>query len=118
MSAEPGADLRSGLAALHNLVGRDRELAVIGGFLERSATVGTALLLVGEPGVGKTALLTTASALAQSRGIAVVQAAGTEVEGGSFSGLAAAVVPLMAHADRLTVTQRKAVSVACGLRDG
>jgi DNA-binding CsgD family transcriptional regulator len=118
MPAEPGAGLRSEPAASHSLVGRDREFAMIGGFLDRSATVGTAMLLVGEPGVGKTALLTTASALAQSRGITVVQAGGTEVEAGSFSGLAAAVVPLMAYADRLTATQHRTVSVACGLRDG
>jgi len=39
------------------LVGRGPELVLLGDFLTRSAADGGALLLTGEPGVGKTALL-------------------------------------------------------------
>jgi transcriptional regulator with AAA-type ATPase domain len=43
------------------LVGRDRELELIRSFLDRAAVDGEALLLWGEPGVGKTALLDAAA---------------------------------------------------------
>ena len=43
------------------LVGRGPELVVLGDFLTRSAADGGALLLTGEPGVGKTALLQAAA---------------------------------------------------------
>jgi DNA replication protein DnaC len=46
------------------LVGRGPELVVLGDFLTRSAADGGALLLTGEPGVGKTALLQAAAARA------------------------------------------------------
>jgi ATP-dependent Clp protease ATP-binding subunit ClpA len=46
------------------LVGRGPELVVLGDFLTRSAADGGALLLTGEPGVGKTALIQAAAARA------------------------------------------------------
>ena len=47
------------------LVGRGPELVVLGDFLTRSAADGGALLLTGEPGVGKTALLQAAAGSSQ-----------------------------------------------------
>ena len=43
------------------LVGRSSEIALIGAFLDRASADGEALLLSGEPGVGKTALLNAAA---------------------------------------------------------
>ena len=50
---------RSGVAEV--LVGRSGELALISAFVERARTGGEALLLFGEPGAGKTALLDAAA---------------------------------------------------------
>jgi predicted ATPase len=61
------------------LVGRDRECALVGRMLER-ARAGSAgvLVLVGEPGIGKTALLDYAAGRAE--GMTVVRAVGVESE--------------------------------------
>ena len=53
--AAPAA--RSGQGATATLVGRGRELGLIDSFLDRAAAEGGALMLTGEPGVGKTMLL-------------------------------------------------------------
>ncbi|WP_026415413.1 ATP-binding protein [Actinomadura oligospora] len=60
--------------------GRSAETSLIGGFLDRVMTDGEALLLVGEPGIGKTALLDDAAGYALAAGFQVVRAAGAEFE--------------------------------------
>ena len=50
------------------LVGRDAELAVIRSFLSAATVDGGALLLLGEPGLGKTTLLDAAAELASAAG--------------------------------------------------
>ena len=79
---------------------------------------GGALLLTGEPGVGKTALLQAAAARAAQADTRVLQTAGSAVEMISFSGLTQVVMPLLAYDDCLSADQREAVSVALGLADG
>src|SRR5579863_6972189 len=81
---------------LSHLVGRDKELAVMRGFVDEIADSGGALLLSGEPGVGKTALLDAAAAMAAASGVRVLRAAGAEFEDVSFSGLNQVVLPLRA----------------------
>lgn len=100
------------------LIGRDQELALLDAFLSRSAADGGALLLTGEPGVGKTALLQAAAARAERAGSRVLQTAGSAVEMISFSGLAQVVMPLLTYDDCLSAGQREAVWVALGLADG
>ena len=100
------------------LVGRGPELVVLGDFLTRSAADGGALLLTGEPGVGKTALLQAAATRAAQADTRVLQTAGSAVEMISFSGLTQVVMPLLAYDDCLSADQREAVSVALGLADG
>lgn len=119
MPADRVTRARSGPHAPEPLIGRDRELALIRESLDAStAGRGAILLLVGEPGMGKTALLGAATAYARADGIQVLHGAGTEVEGPGFSGLTQAVVPLMAYADRLNPAHHKALSVALGLAEG
>src|SRR5690349_482432 len=100
------------------LVGRGPELVVLGDFLTRSAAHGGALLLTGEPGMGKTALLQAAAVRAAQADTRVLQTAGSAVEMISFSGLTQVVMPLLAYDDCLSADQREAVSVALGLADG
>ena len=50
------------------LIGRDRELATLGSLLDEAAVDGATLLLTGEPGVGKTALLAAAAEMATTAG--------------------------------------------------
>lgn len=103
----------------HTLVGRDQELAFIGDFLDRSAVDGGTLLLLGEPGLGKTALLRIAAQQAANTGARVVRAAGSEFETSvTLAGLTPAVMPLMADADHLIPAHREALSVALGLAEG
>ena len=54
--------------------------SVIDGLLDRRADVPGALLLSGEPGVGKTALLDAAARRASAAGVRVLRAAGAEFE--------------------------------------
>ncbi|KUN74216.1 hypothetical protein AQJ46_01175 [Streptomyces canus] len=57
------------------LVGRDRDLEWVSGFLTHTDS-GGALLLSGEPGVGKTALLDAVAKSAVDAGTRVLRAAG------------------------------------------
>ena len=56
-----GAD-RGLSSPVRALLGHDQELGLISAFLEEDAVVGGVLLVVGEPGLGKTALLNSATA--------------------------------------------------------
>jgi MoxR-like ATPase len=62
------------------LVGRSDELALVSAFAERARTGGEALLLFGEPGVGKTVLLDSAAEAAAAADTWVLRAAGVEFE--------------------------------------
>ena len=62
------------------LVGRPVELETLRSFLTDAVTRGGSLLISGEPGVGKTALLEAAVARAQDVGYHVVRASGAEFE--------------------------------------
>lgn len=65
----------------HNrLTGRDRELAALESFLGAAAVGGATLLLAGEPGVGKTALLLAAAEMAAAAGVRVIRSGGVEYE--------------------------------------
>jgi DNA-binding CsgD family transcriptional regulator len=62
------------------LWGREPELATLTGLLDRLPERGGALVLHGEAGVGKSALLSVASAAAAGRGIRVLSAKGVQAE--------------------------------------
>lgn len=66
------------------LVGRDRDLEVIRAFVDEAPARGQALLLSGDPGVGKSALLDAAEELADAAGTRVLRAAGAPFEDMSF----------------------------------
>ncbi len=98
-----------------SLLGRDTELRRVQSFLDSVATNGAALMLLGDPGVGKTSLLDAAAALGQATGMRVLRAVGTEFEVGiSFAGLSQLLLPLSAEIDRLPPGQQAAVSLVLG----
>jgi AAA ATPase domain len=101
------------------LSARDGELELIREFLNRSAAHGDALVVLGEPGVGKTALLRAADEMEVAAGGRVLTAAGVESEADvTFSGLHEAVLPLYDEISELTDSYREALTVALGFGDG
>lgn len=101
------------------LVGRERELAALRRFVAESSVVGGALLVVGEAGVGKTALLEAGTSEAATVGARVLHAAGVEFEAEvSFAGLHQLFAPLSAEIAALPSLQRQAIRVTLGLEGG
>ena len=106
-------------AGANRLIGRDRELATIGAFLGGAVGDGATLLLTGEPGVGKTALLVAAAEMATADGVRVIRGGGAEYETDvSFAGLHQLVDPLSDDLRRLSRPSRAAIEVALGIGSG
>jgi DNA-binding CsgD family transcriptional regulator len=101
------------------LLGRESELDRIRAFLATARTDGGALLVTGEPGVGKSELLDAAAEGASASGMRTLRAAGVEFEAGtSFSGLNQVLLPLLDALPRLPAIHRDAPNVALGFGDG
>jgi len=108
-----------GPAAANGLFGRDRDLGLIEAFIAGTSVDGGALLLFGEPGVGKTVLLDTAAAKAAAAGLRVVRAAGVEFEADlPFSGLHQLLLPLHEEFSKLNPAHRDALNAALGFGEG
>jgi DNA-binding CsgD family transcriptional regulator len=100
-------------------VGRDRELALVGAFLDRAAAEGGALLLTGDPGVGKTMLLDAAAAMAEAEGTRVLRVAGAEFGGeANFSALSDLLWPVLDDRRHLNELNQRALNVTLGLGRG
>ncbi|MDA0172370.1 AAA family ATPase [Solirubrobacter taibaiensis] len=100
------------------VIGRGAELAQIDRLLA-SARLGTseALVITGEAGIGKTALLEYA--VAQASGMTVLRAAGVESESEiPFAGLLTLLRPVLGRIDELPVPQADALRAALGLATG
>lgn len=91
------------------LRGRGAERELLGGLLaEAAAGRGGALLLAGELGIGKSALL--ADAAARADGFTILRATGVDEEAHlPYAGLAGLLEPLAGQTDRLTDGHRQAV---------
>ncbi|MFE4996467.1 AAA family ATPase [Streptomyces mirabilis] len=102
------------------LYGRDHDLAVIAAFVDGAAEKGGGSLLVtGDAGVGKSALLHAAAARAVDGGVRVLRAAGAEFEGDlRFAGLHQILHPLLDGLADLSEQHRNALTVALGLASG
>jgi DNA-binding CsgD family transcriptional regulator len=97
------------------LLGRDAELAEIANLLHRAREGdGGALLIVGEPGIGKTALLTAARE--RSAEMLAIHTSGFESEADlPFAALAGLAAPLLDRLDRLPPPQAHALEVALAM---
>lgn len=99
--------------AIHGIVGRDEELAAVSAFLD-AADEGSALVLAGEAGIGKTTVWRAGVALAEQRGFRVLKARPAESEAAlSFVGLADLLDDVVDEAlPRLPSLQRRALEAA------
>ncbi|MET9879015.1 AAA family ATPase [Actinacidiphila glaucinigra] len=99
------------------LVGRERDLGrVLEMFAEHADGV---LLLSGEPGVGKSALLDAVAEAAAGKGSRVLRAAGVEFEADvAYSALNQILLPLHGVLDRLPAPSRDAIGIALGFGAG
>jgi DNA-binding CsgD family transcriptional regulator len=100
------------------LSGRSGELSTLGRLVEAvQAGESRALVVRGEPGVGKTALLDYLAGLAS--GCRVVRAVGVESEMElAFAGLHQLCAPMLDRFEHLPVPQRDALRIAFGLSAG
>ena len=100
------------------LPGRDRELELIEDLLDRVGSSGGALVVRGEAGVGKTALLNAAVRRASARGMPVLTTTGVQSEANlPFAGLHQLLRPGLSALDRLPGPQRAAIEAAFGMTD-
>jgi DNA-binding CsgD family transcriptional regulator len=88
--------MTSTLSATHRLIGREAELGTLRGLVDRASELGGALVVRGEPGIGKTSLLAAASRHATDSGLGVLSTVGMQSEAHSaFSGLHRLLLPFL-----------------------
>ncbi|MFJ4533455.1 AAA family ATPase [Streptomyces nigrescens] len=98
------------------LVGRDTEVERTAELLRMPAGTDPVLIVTGDPGAGKTALLDVALHTARATGMRVLRAEGAEPEAElAFSGLHQLLSPVLAEAEGLPVRQRGALLAAFGM---
>jgi DNA-binding CsgD family transcriptional regulator len=98
------------------LLGRDAEIEQLTALLDGIESGGGALVLRGEPGIGKSRLLAAAAALARDRGFSVLSATGVQSEAHlAFAGLHQLLRPVRLRAAGLPAVQRAALDAAFGL---
>src|SRR4051812_1475346 len=100
------------------LLGRAPEVEVLTGLLDEVERAGGALVLRGDPGIGKSRLLAEAVALAKERQMNVLAARGVQSEARlAFGGLQQLLWPVRAQASGLAPAQRGTLDAALGLGD-
>jgi DNA-binding CsgD family transcriptional regulator/tetratricopeptide (TPR) repeat protein len=112
--ATAGADPR-----VAELLGREDELARLYGLVDGIDRRGGALVVRGEAGIGKSALLAAARDRALQEGATVVSTTGTLSEAQlAFAGLHQLLLPLLGGLDLLPDPQRRALETAFGIAGG
>jgi DNA-binding CsgD family transcriptional regulator len=115
VSAPTGASSGSAPADETVFVGREDELASLKALLDDVGAGGASLVIHGDPGIGKSALVHEFGRLARARGVSVVRTVGVPVEQGmAFAGLHRLLRPYLANANSLPEPQRKALDAAFG----
>jgi DNA-binding CsgD family transcriptional regulator len=102
------------------LIGRTAEMSVLQALLDDVRAGSSAVLVLrGQPGIGKTALLRETADRAANAGTRLAQATGTQAEAGfDFAGLHQLLVPFLGRLSDLPVPQRCALETVFGLADG
>jgi DNA-binding CsgD family transcriptional regulator len=100
------------------LVGRESEIKVLADLLDHVRAHGGSLVVTGEPGVGKSALLREASAHARRGGLSVLSVTGVQSESMlPFAGLHQFLLPVRGQIGDLAAAQRDALQSAFGVTD-
>jgi DNA-binding CsgD family transcriptional regulator/tetratricopeptide (TPR) repeat protein len=101
------------------LVGRDEELGVLTGLVDRVREQGAAVVVLGDPGIGKSSLLRAVADYGREAGLMVLHAEGIEAEARMpFAGLHQLLLPVLDGAGRLPAPQRQALAAAFGAGEG
>jgi DNA-binding CsgD family transcriptional regulator len=110
----PPAQVHNDFVEAGALLGREAELASVDAFIERAQTRWNALVVEGEPGIGKTALWREAIVHAERSGFTVLSCRPAQAEVKlSFAALADLLEPVLDRAlDSLPGPQRHALKVA------
>ena len=106
-------------AAGEPLYGREHELQVVADLVgELAEGAGGVLVVCGEAGIGKSALLAAAATLAADSGVRVLSATGIQAEARlPFAGLHQLLRPVLPLAERLPPPQRAGLLSAFGMAD-
>src|SRR5271169_807098 len=100
------------------LIGRNDEVARVDALLDRVRDRGGALVIRGEPGIGKSALLDRARGRASSLGARTLATVGVESESElAFAGLHQLLGPIGSNIERLPDPQRQALDAAFGIAE-
>jgi len=111
---------RAGVAgsAPRDLQGREQDIALIDHLIERIDQGGSAVVISGEPGIGKSALLEAAKHRGSARGMSVLSMTGVPAEVHlPFAALEQALRPMMKLTKGLVPRQRSALLAAFGMDD-
>src|SRR5246500_3307117 len=111
---------RGGRGRAARLMGRRGERDALDRLIEAvQAGQSQALVVRGDPGVGKSALMEYLAARASGSGCRVARAAGVQTEMElAFAGLHQLCAPMLGRAEHLPVPQREALRIAFGLAAG
>jgi predicted ATPase len=101
------------------LFGRSTEIEDLTGLLADVERAGAALVVRGDPGIGKSGLLSEAIALAEERQMNVLATRGVQSEAQlAFAGLQQLLRPVRSQAAGLTATHQAVLDAALGIGDG
>ncbi len=100
------------------LYGREREIAIVEHLIDRVRSKGSAIVVRGEAGIGKSSLLAEVAAHARERGILVLATAGAQSETHlPFAGLHQLLRPVLSGMSQLEPSLRAALRAAFGLAE-
>lgn len=98
------------MPAVTSLFGRESETGFLPSCFDHLHDHGGSVVVSSQPGVGKSALLREASALAQDRGMLVLMCTGVQCEAQlPFAGLHQLLQPVLGRLDGLAAPQRGAM---------
>ena len=105
--------------AAPELIGRDRELGVLANLIDQAEHSGAAVVVLGDPGIGKSSLLRAAADRGRAAGLRVLATTGIEAEAHlPFAGLHHLLRPVLREMSRLPAAQAEALSTAFGMSEG
>jgi DNA-binding CsgD family transcriptional regulator/tetratricopeptide (TPR) repeat protein len=98
------------------LYGRESELTALGELISDVQIHGAGLVIRGEPGIGKSALIDASTRTARASGMRILRTSGAQSEAHlPFAGLHQLLQPLLANLDSLPAGQRAALDAAFGI---